>query len=100
MKLAYREIAACIFASLIASALANSAASAAVPRPEHPMPQMQRAEWLNFNGTWEFGETDDGQDASWLSDKPYPNKIIVPFCRESKLSGLARTGFVKNGLVS
>ncbi len=26
----------------------------------------------------------------------YPDKIIVPFCRESKLSGLGRTGFVKN----
>lgn len=26
----------------------------------------------------------------------YPDKITVPFCRESRLSGLARTGFVKN----
>ena len=57
---------------------------------------MQRAEWLNLNGTWEFAETDDAKDASWLSEKAYPDKIVVPFCRESKLSGLARTGFIKN----
>jgi beta-galactosidase/beta-glucuronidase len=70
----------------------------ATPRPEHPQPQMVRAEWLNLNGSWEFAETDDAKDESWLLDKakPYPDKIIVPFCRESSLSGLARTGFVKN----
>ncbi len=67
-----------------------------LPRPEHPFPQMVRAEWLNLNGTWEFAETNDTGDAAWLSDKPYPDKIVVPFCRESRLSGLARTGFVKN----
>ena len=66
------------------------------PRPEHPFPQMARAEWLNLNGTWEFAETNDAGDAPWLSDRPYPDKIVVPFCRESKLSGLARTDFVKN----
>jgi beta-galactosidase/beta-glucuronidase len=57
---------------------------------------MERAEWLNLNGSWEFAETDDEKDESWLSDKAYPDKIVVPFCRESSLSGLARTGFVKN----
>ena len=67
-----------------------------LPRPEHPFPQMVRSEWLNLNGTWEFAESNDTGDAAWLSDKPYPDKIVVPFCRESRLSGLARTGFVKN----
>ncbi len=82
---------------LLASAAAGEETLAArVPRPEHPFPQMVRAEWLNLNGTWEFAETDDANDAPWLSGKPYPDKIVVPFCRESKLSGLARTGFVKN----
>jgi beta-galactosidase/beta-glucuronidase len=57
---------------------------------------MARAEWLNLNGTWEFAESNEGGEATWLSDKPYPDQIVVPFCRESKLSGLARTGFVKN----
>ncbi len=67
-----------------------------IPRPEYPNPQAQRTEWLNLNGQWEFAETDDTTDQGYLGDKPYPDKIIVPFCRESKLSGLARTGFVKN----
>lgn len=70
--------------------------AAAVPRSEHPMPQAQRAEWLNLNGTWEFAETDESADSVYLGSKPYPGKIVVPYCRESKLSGLARKGFVKN----
>lgn len=71
-------------------------ATATQPRPEHPRPDRKRAEWFNLNGDWEFGETDESADARFLSDAPYPDRIVVPFCRESKLSGLARTGFVKN----
>jgi hypothetical protein len=96
MKRVVRGAAICILALAVASVVLSSAASAAVPRPEHPLPQMQRAEWLNLNGTWEFAETDDAKDDPWLSGKAYPDKIVVPFCRESKLSGLARTGFIKN----
>lgn len=66
-----------------------------IPRPEYPTPQMVRSEWLNLNGVWEFAETDN-DDAVFLDEKPYPDKIIVPFCRESKLSGLERKGFIKN----
>lgn len=75
--------------------LAMTAASD-IPRPEHPRPDFQRAEWLNLNGSWEFAETDDGTDESFLTNRPYPDRILVPFCRESKLSGLERKGFVKN----
>jgi hypothetical protein len=53
-----------------------------------------RSEWMNLNGTWDFAETDS--DQSYLDDEAYPDRIIAPFCRESKLSGLGRTGFVKN----
>jgi len=67
-----------------------------IPRPEHPRPDAERVEWLNLNGVWEFAETDDSADERYLADKPYPDKITVPFCRESRLSGLARLGFVKN----
>jgi beta-galactosidase/beta-glucuronidase len=87
----------CLLLLLAASgAVGQEPSMARVPRPEYPFPQMARAEWLNLNGTWEFAETDDASDASWLSGRPYPDKIVVPFCRESKLSGLARTGFIKN----
>lgn len=70
--------------------------AASIPRPEHPTPQMQRAEWQSLNGTWEFAETDDETNDQFLSAAPYAAKIVVPFCRESKLSGLERTGFIKN----
>lgn len=72
------------------------AASTPIPRPEHPFPQMKRSEWLNLNGVWEFAETDDETDIGYLTDKAFPDRINVPFCRESKLSGLERRGFVKN----
>lgn len=67
-----------------------------IPRPEHPRPQMQRADWLNLNGAWEFAETNDAGDESFLTMERYPDTIVVPFCRESELSGLGRKGFVTN----
>ncbi|MEI7635164.1 MAG: glycoside hydrolase family 2 TIM barrel-domain containing protein [bacterium] len=75
----------------------TQAAPAGVPRPEHPRPDRERRNWMNLNGEWEFAETNDTADESWLrKDKSYPGHISVPFCRESKLSGLSRKGFVKN----
>jgi hypothetical protein len=67
-----------------------------IPRPEHPRPDMRRAEWLNLNGPWDFAETDDDGDESFLAAARYPATIMVPFCRESRLSGLERRGFVRN----
>ncbi len=73
-----------------------SAQADIIPRAEHPTPQVQRIEWLNLNGVWEFAETDDNEDESFLTAESYPETIVVPFCRESKLSGIERKGFVKN----
>ena len=70
--------------------LVGMARSQSIPRPEYPFPQMERAEWLNLNGVWEFAETDESADVKYLSSDPYPDMIVVPFCRESKLSGLSR----------
>src|SRR6185436_18584713 len=81
-------------------ALASAAARAdEIPRPEHPNPQMQRAQWQNLNGTWEFWESSAEaavKEADVAARTEFPDRIVVPFCRESKLSGLARTGFVKD----
>jgi hypothetical protein len=68
----------------------------AIPRPEHPRPDMMRTEWKSLNGTWEFAETDDDAERGYLTGKGFPDRIRVPFARESKLSGLGRTGFVRN----
>ncbi len=62
-----------------------------VPRGEHPRPDFQRSEWLSLNGAWEFrfDPQDRGLDEGWQrSETPWPLEITVPFCWESKLSGV------------
>ena len=50
------------------------------PRPEYPRPNLRRSEWVNLNGEWEFG----------VGEKPaFDRRILVPFCPESELSGIA-----------
>jgi hypothetical protein len=55
-----------------------------VPRSEYPQPQFMRRQWMTLNGTWDFA-FDDRQ--------PFTKKITIPYCFESKLSGIADTGF-------
>ena len=65
-------------------------ALAEVPRPEHPRPDAFRANWLSLNGEWQFeiDRNSDGETRGLMSGKDLAQKIIVPFCPESKLSGL------------
>ena len=67
-----------------------------IPRPEHPMPQWERSNWQNLNGTWEF-EFDFGASAIdrelWKKEK-LDREILVPFCPESRLSGIAYKDFM------
>jgi len=49
-----------------------------------------RDNWMTLNGEWQF-EIDrkgDGEARGLISGKKLASKIIVPFCPESKLSGL------------
>ncbi len=85
-----------IWSSTSSVVMAVGEPEGSIPRPEHPRPQAKRAQWLNLNGVWEFAETDDDADESYLTAQAYPDRITVPFCRESKLSGLQRRGFVRN----
>ena len=67
-----------------------------IPRPEHPNPQTERKNWLNLNGEWDF-EFDFGNSklAAGILDKAeWEKKILVPFCPESKLSGIEYTDFI------
>jgi beta-galactosidase/beta-glucuronidase len=70
--------------------------AAAVPRPEYPQPQFQRDRWLSLNGAWEL-EFDDGNaglDADWAAGgKRFSRNITVPYCFESRLSGIGDTAF-------
>ena len=78
-----------IFAFAIMVAVAVTA-FAAQPRSEYPRPQFERSEWINLNGKWtyEFDLADTGFDRKLFNSKGFADNIIVPFCPESKLSGV------------
>ena len=68
-----------------------------IPRPEHPKPQFEREEWINLNGTWTF-ELDHGKsgvDRMLKESKGFAGEITVPFCPESRLSGVGHTDFIE-----
>ena len=56
-----------------------------IPHAEYPRPQFKRDSYICLNGEWEYA-------INKSSDKPssYDGKILVPFCPESKLSGVNR----------
>ena len=54
---------------------------------EYPRPQMVRGNWQRLNGEWEFAVTSVTTDAP----RAFPERILVPFAVESKLSGVGRT---------
>ncbi len=66
-----------------------------IPRPEYPRPQFVRPDWLCLNGEWEF-EIDNGDSghARNLVSSHLSDKITVPFCPESPLSGLGHVDFM------
>ena len=66
------------------------------PRPEYPRPQMVRDRWQNLNGAWEF-EIDNacvGEDKNFFERERLDSEILLPFCPESKLSGIGHTDFM------
>jgi len=68
-----------------------------IPRPEHPRPQFVRDAWVNLNGCWEFAydHGDSGEPRGmYKADAVFPEKIIVPFCPESRLSGIGNVDFM------
>jgi len=71
---------------------------AEVPRAEHPRPDAFRPNWITLNGQWQFeiDDLDDGQSRGLTSGKDLASTITVPFCPESKLSGLSHYGLMKH----
>ena len=69
-----------------------------IPRPEYPRPQFVRSDWLNLNGTWSF-EIDNslsGRARGLPQAESLAGEILVPFCPESRLSGVANTDFMRS----
>jgi len=67
-----------------------------IPRPEYPRPQFVRSDWLCLNGEWEF-EIDQGDSGleRGLLRRPLTGSITVPFCPESRLSGVENNDFLE-----
>ena len=66
-------------------------------RKEHPRPIFYRKDWINLNGQWscEFSKDIQGFSKRKLNKKKFTKKINVPFCPESKLSGIGHTDFIQ-----
>ena len=67
-----------------------------IPRNEYPRPQFVRKDWRNLNGEWEF-EIDNamvGKEKEFYLRGSLNQTITVPFCPESKLSGIEHKDFM------
>ena len=54
--------------------------------PEYPRPLMERADWVNLNGEWEYAIKPKGA----AIPASYDGNILVPFAVESSLSGVQK----------
>lgn len=77
-------------------------------REEYPRPELVRKQWMNLNGEWDFAfdfgvsgvemyffdNRNKGYRFAELGAQQFDKKINVPFCPESKLSGIGYTNFI------
>lgn len=54
--------------------------------PEYPRPQLERGDWQNLNGEWEYAIKPAGD----VEPATFDGKILVPFAVESSLSGVQK----------
>ena len=62
--------------------------------PEYPRPLMEREDWSNLNGEWEYAIKPVG----CVEPTVFDGKILVPFAVESSLSGVQKEVGDKNEL--
>lgn len=55
--------------------------------PEYPRPMMEREQWKNLNGLWDYAIRAVGEP----EPLQYDGKILVPFAVESSLSGVMKS---------
>lgn len=56
---------------------------------EYPRPQLQRSNWTNLNGVWEFTRHENTTGfGTYNATEAYRRQILVPFPVESALSGI------------
>ena len=61
---------------------------------EYPRPIMERKEWQNLNGLWDYAIV----SADAVAPAGYQGEILVPFCAESALSGVGKEVGADNAL--
>ena len=73
----------------------NAAMESSIPLPEYPRPQLQRTDWMCLNGQWDYVGGKNVSDAlnpeKPISFEGKVDKIRVPYCPESVLSGIQRS---------
>ncbi|MDR3094037.1 MAG: beta-glucuronidase [Bacteroidales bacterium] len=83
-------------AVLLFSFALSANAQNSIPRPEYPRPQFERQDWINLNGNWtyafDFGKS--GKDRKLYKSTGFNSTIQVPFCPESKLSGVEHRDYI------
>lgn len=62
--------------------------------PEYPRPIMERQDWQNLNGLWDYAILPAGQ----AEPATFEGKILVPFAVESSLSGVQKSVGEENEL--
>lgn len=62
--------------------------------PEYPRPIMERSDWMNLNGLWDYAIRPRGE----VRPDAFDGKILVPFAIESSLSGVQKTVGRQNDL--
>jgi len=65
-------------------------------RNEYPKPQMQRENWVCLNGEWDFtyDNSRTGIERELYKAEAFDMKINLPFCPQSKLSGIENKDFI------
>ena len=74
----------------------NTEIKKSIPRPEHPNPAWERKSFVNLNGVWQFeiDNSKSGEDRELYNKAELSGEITVPFCPESKLSGIGNRDFM------
>lgn len=63
--------------------------------PEYPRPIMERNDWKNLNGLWNYAIIGKGERIP----EDFQGKILVPFAVESSLSGVGKNVGEKHELI-